>query len=512
MKSPALSSVLFLAGVLSLPAQEFSYLPLVEKGTRHLFLTVELVDNQTGIVRVNGVDTRSPSVPFTWNWGDGSLNTGWFPQQHTYTNKGKNYLLKVTSSGETAEAYLLLIEPSYTPVSLPANTAIIVAERTQQLPARWYNQVDVVPFSPEDFGIISRRCIEYVSSAMADIQHQYTNGQLWYCEDQGFNQVIFKTDFAGGYSCWFTDPPSFAVSGTAFKGTIGWNTLAHEMGHNFTLDFPGTYHIGGRIDGNANAIFSETMAQIFSLSCGSDLINRKGDYGISADLATSLQLEFENAFMLVKDNHQKYIDNGKHFCCWNDSQTTGDETFTTFMTIAYEFLVRGENTDQSLGYHVTRLMDFFSHFNQNWDINFDRNNPSDKGKVFRATMMVAGISFALRQDLRNDFIDLGFPVDDGIYDDLMNQASVGMPEDPDENDLCIWPNPVSSRLMMSGFTPESGGIRITLLDGLGQPVISLIPEINKGTISLDFSKLPAGIYLVIVFSDTGLWTRRVVHL
>ena len=120
MKKILLPTVLIMNLIMQLPAQDFSYLPLLEKGAQHLFLYVEQVDVQTGIVRVNGVDTRSPSVPFSWNWGDGSINTGWFPQEHTYSDKTRNYLLKVTSSGETAETYLLFAEPAYSPVNLPA--------------------------------------------------------------------------------------------------------------------------------------------------------------------------------------------------------------------------------------------------------------------------------------------------------------------------------------------------------------------------------------------------------
>ena len=37
----------------------------------------------------------------------------------------------------------------------------------------------------------------------------------------------------------------------------------HEMGHNATLNSPADYYFGGKTDGPANAILSETIAQIF---------------------------------------------------------------------------------------------------------------------------------------------------------------------------------------------------------------------------------------------------------
>jgi hypothetical protein len=51
----------------------------------------------TGAAQVNGVDTRGPSTPFTWNWGDGTTTQGFFPQSHTYSNAQQNYTLQVTS-------------------------------------------------------------------------------------------------------------------------------------------------------------------------------------------------------------------------------------------------------------------------------------------------------------------------------------------------------------------------------------------------------------------------------
>ena len=86
----------------------------------------------------------------------------------------------------------------------------------------------------------------------------------------------------------------------------------------------------------------------------------------------------------------------------------------TFTALAYEFLVRAEQTEQTVAYHAKRLMEFFSHFNAGWELQYDRLNPSAGGNVFRSTMMVAALSFALKGDLRKDFRDLGFPVSDEI--------------------------------------------------------------------------------------------------
>ena len=40
------------------------------------------VNALTGEIAVSGVDTSRPSIPFTFTWGDGTSNEGWFPQNH----------------------------------------------------------------------------------------------------------------------------------------------------------------------------------------------------------------------------------------------------------------------------------------------------------------------------------------------------------------------------------------------------------------------------------------------
>ena len=63
-----------------------------------------------------------------------------------------------------------------------------------------------------------------------------------------------------------------------FQGTIEWSSFMHEMGHNFTLNSPADYYYGGKIDGNANAIFSESLAQIFQHATAFEIINNYSDY------------------------------------------------------------------------------------------------------------------------------------------------------------------------------------------------------------------------------------------
>ena len=51
----------------------------------------------TGQVAVNGGDSRCATGPFTWDWGDGDVEDGWFPMQHIYADKERNYAVTVTA-------------------------------------------------------------------------------------------------------------------------------------------------------------------------------------------------------------------------------------------------------------------------------------------------------------------------------------------------------------------------------------------------------------------------------
>lgn len=62
---------------------------------------------------MNGVDTsEAPNTSFTWNWGDGAVTHGFFPQFHTYGNLRQSYSLLVVShkNGGTSACAELTIQ------------------------------------------------------------------------------------------------------------------------------------------------------------------------------------------------------------------------------------------------------------------------------------------------------------------------------------------------------------------------------------------------------------------
>ena len=80
--------------------------PTVPTISRTLFLNIQSINRTTGVVVFSGVDTRGPTTPgltFTWLWGDGTSNNGFFPQLHQYNDLTRNYSTSVVANYSTIE-------------------------------------------------------------------------------------------------------------------------------------------------------------------------------------------------------------------------------------------------------------------------------------------------------------------------------------------------------------------------------------------------------------------------
>ncbi len=65
-------------------------------GTLRLF--EPQIDASARSVVLNGVDMARPSIPFHFDWGDGSESVGFFPQTKIYDQAGRTYTIKVVAS------------------------------------------------------------------------------------------------------------------------------------------------------------------------------------------------------------------------------------------------------------------------------------------------------------------------------------------------------------------------------------------------------------------------------
>ena len=276
-------------------AEAFSYQPWIDGEARTLSVGSVQVNRQTGQVEINGADSRAPTTPFTWQWGDGATDDAFFPMLHTYQDLDRNYVLEITAyygdgTEDTLRTVIYFVEPEISPVSLPSEAAVTIPDTQTDLGTRMpYSLNPNLTFMQDGcFGVIPRETLEYLMTVSATVQLDFVDWDV-YLPDGAFRQVVLQDpDIAGGmYSLWFTTPVSFAATCASMGGTAELPSMFHEMGHNVTLNFPADYHYGGKIDGDANAIYSETMAQIFAHAALYEIINNSDSYGLGAELVAT---------------------------------------------------------------------------------------------------------------------------------------------------------------------------------------------------------------------------------
>ena len=161
-----------------------------------------------------------------------------------------------------------------------------------------------------------------------------------------------------------------------------------------TLNFPAAYHYGGRIDGWANAINSETMAQIFKHYTAYVMVNYQVDVGLEDLLALEIDQPARSSMRIVRNSYDAYVGAGSPYTSWNDPLTPEDETFGTFMTLAFKFFEHAENIGDGYGPRVFRLMDVLGDFDPDREALYAAGDDSAQAETARSTYMVAALSYA----------------------------------------------------------------------------------------------------------------------
>jgi hypothetical protein len=426
--SPVISIIAFLFSLqINVFSQEFfNYQKYLFDPPSTLSLNIEEINKTTGYVRVNGNVTGEPTY-ISWDWRDGTINDGWFYQEHTYSDLTQNYIVKVTanySDGGAVEEEVLIrfVAPTVSPITLSEIIPVYVPNNDDvlsTLATRLYTPpATLTYFDDSFFSTIPRATLEYVLSVAAQIQKDFVNDDM-YLFDGKFEQYMFRDPtFGGAYSLWFTDPVSFGVGDAFMIADIDYSSMFHEMGHNISLNTPHNFYYGGKIDGYANAIYSESMAQIFQHATGYEIVNKYEDYGLSEDLMFEIKQQVIRTIKFVRDGYEQYILEGKPFASWNDPLTQEDETMWTFLTIAYKFCEHAENSGEGYSLPLQRMMTLLQGLCQEWANSYDQLNDNAAADEFRSTLMVKALSEAFQTDLREEFRDLNFPVSDQIYNAL----------------------------------------------------------------------------------------------
>lgn len=383
----------------------------------------------TGATTINGGDTRQPTLPFTFSWGDGTTSPGWFPASHTYADTTRNYLVRVTAHYSATEQDFVDVPVRFRPSALqpvfyPASLAVTIPNQSIALgtAATRYRPPVLSYFDDSFFTAQPRATVEYVLSQAATVQSAILEGDHALV-DGAFRQVILRDPtFGGAFSLWYASPVAVGAGDGYLGGSIGYSSMFHELAHNLTLNAPAGFRYGGKVDGNANAILSESVAQIFQHATAYELVNNAATYGIPPDLTADIAAGAEDSMRLVRQAHDDYVLRGKPFATWNDPATSADETVGTFMTVAYVFFRHAEAAHNYVD-PTRRAMRLLRTFDPAMLAQYAPTSNTPTASAFRATLLVAAVSYAFAEDLRGEFRDLSFPVDDAVYGSLISGVS-----------------------------------------------------------------------------------------
>lgn len=390
-----------------------------------LSLNLEQSSASSGAIRLNGSDSQRPSAPFLFDWGDGTTKRGSFPQRHTYADPTRNYVVTVTAfypNGQRNVAMIAVpfVQPRLQPIALPQNLRVSIPVKSLPKHSKLYSsQPDLRPFADAYFTKTPRETIEYILSVAATIQFDLVNQNLEQ-PDGHFRQVVLHSpSMPGAGALWFLDPPTVAAGDSIMDDPIQYSSLFHELAHNMTLNTPSDYIYGGKIDGQANTIYSEALAQIFQHVTASEVIRRAQEFGIPSKLVLEIDRNAQNSMANITNSYNRYIASGKPFSTWNDASTPGDESFDTFMTVAYTFFQLTEQLKVEPTIPVRRMMHLLQHFDDQLNEFYDQRHNTPEASAFRSTLLVTAMSYAFQHDLRDKFRALNFPISDPVYRLLM---------------------------------------------------------------------------------------------
>jgi hypothetical protein len=529
LPSKLLMIAFFLTSQVNAFGQEFfNYKKHLFDTPSSLSLHMESIDRNTGYVKINGVDLGNISAPFTWNWGDGTIESGWFPMEHTYAGVAQNYNLNVIAnySGglkDTAEMYIRFVSPLVLPITLSDTIAVHIPDNATLLDTmttRLYPLPATLTFINNNFfQIIPRSTLEYLLSVSAKIQKDFVNDDLYRIAGK-FEQYMFRdSTFNGAYSLWSTNPVSFGVGDVLMNSSIDYSSLFHEMGHNVTFNTPAEFYYGGNIDGNGYAIYAESLAQIFQHSTGYEIVNNYDHYGLSKDLMIEIKQEVIRTINFVRNKYEQYLTNGKPFASWNDPSTQEDETFLTFMTIVYKFCEHAENSGQGYLLPTKRMMILLQGFCQEWADRYDPLNNTAAADTFRSTLMVTALSYSFSSDLRNEFRGLNFPVDDQIYTELYTSVTTSTSDFAGYPSGFVlyqnYPNPFTETTTISWQLPQDAHVVLKIYDFTGREMKTLVDcKQAKGEHSINFkaSGLSVGVYFCHLQANGRILAKKMTIL
>ncbi|MEW6071036.1 MAG: hypothetical protein AB1726_00385 [Planctomycetota bacterium] len=387
-----------------------------------LSLTVEEPEIAGPAVTITGGDARCPHVPFTFDWGDGAREEGFFPARHTYCDTGRDYTVTVTAHYDPGEA-VESVRVRFAPVRdefarderIPRRVRVAAAPVTLGTTVPGYAPpADLGGFTDADLAV-PRAAWEYLLDVGHYLQAGFCNGDL--DPSGGREQVVLcQPEFGGAFSLWFTSPVAMGTDPAYLRSLSGVSSLYHELGHNLTLNSPAACRLGGRTDGPMSTIVSETLAQIFQHATAWEILNHPARYGLGEALAEGVRQSALAAFAITARSHRDYVAAGCPFATRQGAGEEGDGTFGTFMTLAYVFVESAEERG-AFRAPLQRTMALLQTFREADRVRYQER----ENDAFRATFLVAALSHGFERDLRGRFRALRFVLDDAVYTEMLGR-------------------------------------------------------------------------------------------
>jgi hypothetical protein len=388
--------------------------------------------NSNGTVGVNGVDTAQPTTPFEFAWGDGDTTSGFFPQQHVYANATENYVVAITATENngTSQKYsvpVFFISPNVTKKLFPG-ISFQIPSSPVQFQSHWPGATpptDVTEFPNSSFPLYSRTATTNILQAVSSIDYTFANRNSFLVNGQFSIDMLEITDFSGGASYWYTTPMSVGYGSSILNAPIAWYILLNEIGKDTTLNTPTRLTYGGNTNGAASEIYSETMGDIFSYASGCQLVSNASTYGLDPVVAVDIGNNMLSGAAALQQAYNNYVAAGAPFSSWNPGGGGPDPTLGTISALAWKFIQHAEQQGQGYQVPAQRMMNLLQLFNSSMLASYDPSENTESASTFRSTLMVTALSYAFSEDLRSEFQDLNFPIDNQTFEQLYEMATGG---------------------------------------------------------------------------------------
>ncbi|MFH1592266.1 MAG: hypothetical protein ABIB47_02785 [Candidatus Woesearchaeota archaeon] len=187
-------------------------------------------------------------------------------------------------------------------------------------------------------------------------------------------------------------------------GNPRWEVMAHEQGHNF---FGGTSSFYGDL-AFPDPFLQESLAVISAVFTYREILINRERYGVDSETIDSLNFVFENEKNFQRERYEQYLEKGSVFDI-NDVLTS--------QALDYKMIEYGEEFGWDAYRKVAKA--FEEGLSGEFDFISDGVSPIEK-----STYIVAVLSVSFEKNFKGEFEELGFPIDDELYNEITSRLEI----------------------------------------------------------------------------------------